>query len=91
MSLSLYLSILLNVFLPVSVHSAQVPLPVSICSAQYLSPCIRLFCSGADWPCLHLGNARWAGRVKVKKRSFLHGKKVISEFFNDFAQVGPVW
>ena len=24
--------------------------------------------SEADWPCLHSGNARWAGRVKVIKR-----------------------
>src|SRR6218665_1237450 len=26
--------------------------------------------SGADWPCLHLGNARWTGRVEVKNGHF---------------------
>ena len=39
---------------------------------------------GADWPCLHLGNARWAGRVEAikgvifvcKTGGFLHFAKV---------------
>ena len=40
---------------------------------------------GADWPWLHLGNARWAGRVEVKKRSFLHGKR----WFRNFLMILP--
>jgi len=45
--------------------------------------------SEADWSCLHLGNARWAGRVEVKKRSFSHEKRWF-QFFYDFARAGPV-
>ena len=43
--------------------------------------------SEADWPCLHLGNSRWAGRVLVKNGHFY---MVIMEFFNDFARAGQV-
>jgi len=28
------------------------------------------FKAEADWPCLHLGNARWAGRVELKIGDF---------------------
>ena|SRR6218665_2336323 len=41
----------------------------------------------ADWPCLHLGNARWAGRVVVIKRVIFVCK---TGDFWDFAKVGPV-
>jgi len=43
--------------------------------------------NGADWPCLHLGNARWAGRVEVIKRVIFVWKTCD---FIDFAKVGPV-
>src|SRR6218665_3859665 len=46
---------------------------------QFLSPS-TIPSPGADWPCLHLGNARRAGRVEVKKTVIFTLKKVISEF-----------
>src|SRR6218665_1287902 len=43
--------------------------------------------AGAEWPCLHLGNARWAGRVEVIIRVIFVCK---TGDFLYFAKVGPV-
>jgi len=45
------------------------------------------YCPGADWPCLHLGNARCAGRVEMIKGVIFVCK---TGDFLDFAKVGPV-
>src|SRR6218665_907586 len=58
-----------------------IPFSMRTCSASFLfahddhiSPsaecllCLQCLDPEADWPGLHLGNARWAGRVEVIKR-----------------------